>query len=438
MAELTQGQQQALEQMHEWMRSRDQVALLTGKGGTGKGFLCGYFLQNYRGIFCLTATTNKALNVAIEQLDEFGVTPDDSRTIYSLLGLKLSPDGEVKELRKSRESTLSDFSLIIVDEVSMAPPVLVEHLSNELSSSPNTKVLLIGDRNQLRPVNTDDPISPAFKLASRVFELTEIVRAHKDNPLVTYCNKLRDCIDAAQAGKSYTLPVAENARDENGNGIFVLPRPTFSEWIKSGFATDEYANDSNAFKIIAWRNARVDKYNQFVRKHIYGEKAQRQFVEGEPIILTEPVIRDDEILAHTDATGRIMSLRETTHPERVVNFFGDFKVWELDVMMKSGEPLTLHVLHEDSVADYHRQLDQLAQVARENKREWGTFWSFKEAFNSVKYSHAITSHRSQGSSYGTVFVDRGDILANPNSGEALQALYVACSRAKKNLILPQV
>jgi exodeoxyribonuclease-5 len=47
----------------------------------------------------------------------------------------------------------------------------------------------------------------------------------------------------------------------------------------------------------------------------------------------------------------------------------------------------------------------------------------------------MTAHKSQGSTFENVFVDVQNIWRNPNKEEAMQCLYVACSRASHHLIL---
>ena len=59
----------------------------------------------------------------------------------------------------------------------------------------------------------------------------------------------------------------------------------------------------------------------------------------------------------------------------------------------------------------------------------------------IDYGFAITSHKSQGSTYDTVFVDVNDMVYDrygapySNQDDLLRRLYVACSRARKELIL---
>ena len=55
--------------------------------------------------------------------------------------------------------------------------------------------------------------------------------------------------------------------------------------------------------------------------------------------------------------------------------------------------------------------------------------------SAVQVAHAMTVHRSQGSTYKRVFVDVKDILANPIRKERQSLLYVGYSRPSEELII---
>lgn len=50
-------------------------------------------------------------------------------------------------------------------------------------------------------------------------------------------------------------------------------------------------------------------------------------------------------------------------------------------------------------------------------------------FAEIKLGYAITTHKAQGSTFGSVFVDAQDIGENPDKDEMQRALYTAASRA---------
>ncbi|NES84049.1 MAG: ATP-binding domain-containing protein [Moorea sp. SIO2B7] len=47
----------------------------------------------------------------------------------------------------------------------------------------------------------------------------------------------------------------------------------------------------------------------------------------------------------------------------------------------------------------------------------------------------MTSHKSQGSTFGNVFVAQGDICRNHNQVERYKSLYVSYSRASDRLLI---
>ena len=69
------------------------------------------------------------------------------------------------------------------------------------------------------------------------------------------------------------------------------------------------------------------------------------------------------------------------------------------------------------------------KAEREDRVFWGAFWRLKELMNDVRPCHALTTHRSQGSTFRETFINLDDILANRNSIEALKSAYVAVTRA---------
>ena len=59
----------------------------------------------------------------------------------------------------------------------------------------------------------------------------------------------------------------------------------------------------------------------------------------------------------------------------------------------------------------------------------------------IDYAFAITAHKSQGSTYDNVFVDLTDMIYTTTGAiyadyqQLLRKVYVACSRARKELII---
>ena len=112
-----------------WLEnSVNNVALLEGKPGVGKTFLLQYVIDVYKKRAIFTAPTNKATKVLKQMLTSPSYDPDTA-TIYSLLGLSLSNDGEVKEIIADDEKfEVSRYSLIVLDECYMVNAALKKYL----------------------------------------------------------------------------------------------------------------------------------------------------------------------------------------------------------------------------------------------------------------------------------------------------------------------
>jgi superfamily I DNA/RNA helicase len=64
--------------------------------------------------------------------------------------------------------------------------------------------------------------------------------------------------------------------------------------------------------------------------------------------------------------------------------------------------------------------------------------AFIDIFAKIKYNHALTVHKSQGSTYKTVALNVKDISFNPNEKEKQRLFYTGITRASDLLILYNV
>lgn len=387
---------------------------LRGYAGTGKTFTVTRLLESCPSLrasnVVFTAPTNKAVKVLRQYLDDNHVT-SQTCTIHSLLGLQMAANGELKELTSSdfNKIDLSDVDLVVVDEASMVNRKLFKEIWNAVQRF-NFLVLFMGDPAQLPPVGENS--CPIWKIP-QTLTLTKIMR--HTNTIVDLATEVRAVVDDPE-------PYVDIIPREH---VFVHTRREFLETILSRL--DDLKTGRS--KVIAWRNATVDKYNDFIREAIYGvEKAQAEpFIEGDKIVATEPG-KDlyDNIIFKTDEEFVVQRAEISKHPK-----FPEYETYRILAKHEDGRLITLFVLTESGKFDLENKLQELASDAKNGRRElWRKFWRLKEAFHQIRSSYAITSHRSQGSTYDTVFVDRRDILANINASEAFRSLYVAVTRAK--------
>lgn len=419
---LTDEQTAALASIVEFLTTpptlgQDDFFLLSGSAGTGKTFCIRELTNQTRGRFIFTAPTNKATKVLRESVTSKDYKPE-CRTIYSLLGLRLEANGEVKELKAPEEMIdLSQYKAVIVDEGSMVNSVLLGHIK-KTSQEFNIKFIFLGDPAQLPPVGEQ---SSGIWTIPRTAHLTKVLR--HDNQILELATRLRAQVD--KFSPSITLTTANDGVE----GIWKLSTMNFCKEIllQAGEGAFSMANGS---KVIAWRNVEVDKYNTLIRRKIFFDNPQPWLV-GDRVLFTSPARDlDDEPVASTDDEGEVTRVETEYHA-----VYGTMKIWRLSITLDDNRTVIARVLHEDSRLAFTRRSEELVGAARANSRGWKAFWEFKEAFHSLRYAYAITAHRAQGSTYHTAFVVWQDILLNRNRQEAYRCLYVACTRASKQLIL---
>jgi exodeoxyribonuclease-5 len=426
MIELNQDQKIAVEKMLEFLASDERMFLLEGQAGTGKTTCIHWLLAQANVSVVLTAPTNKATKVLEETNQAHGTLSGvECKTTYSLLGLRVSKDSEFVRVEALGESDALNYQLVIVDEASMPSDQLFKFIDE--ASWEGVKFIFLGDPLQLPPVGQKS--SKAMQLKNKC-TLTKVER--HDNQILTLATHLRKVMDGEE-------PLAfKNNHDEAGEGVYCVNYKKFTRLLGKAFTSESHTNNPKLFRCVAWRNSTVELYNAVIRESIHGEAAlASKFLPDERVIATHPVMGlfDDagEILMTTDQEATIQSVDVIPHP-----MHHEFKCYHLRLEpdFGSAEIVNAFVIHEDSEKIYAKKLGLLAEEAGARKGSWSSFWALKnEMFSDIRPSHAITAHRSQGSTYQTVFVDATDILLNKKKSEALKCLYVACTRASKTLVI---
>lgn len=388
---------------------------LKGYAGTGKSFS---ILELVRGTFkphevCFTAPTNKAVKVLRNYLDQAGLSACTTKTIYSLLGLSLRANGEVKEITKPEEPVdLSGYKLIIVDEGSMVNQFLLSAIEDAYSDW-QVPFLFMGDPAQIPPVG--EITSPIWKIASNA-ELTKVLR---------YGNSILDLATAIRTVVDHPFPALKIVESPP---VYVLPKPAFRSKIAETIP-EILAGEA---KVIAWRNVTTEEYNTFIRREIFGF----QEAKANPWLPTDKIVAtahlkdlEDNTFMRTDEEAVVLQVAVGSHP-----YYQEFEIFNLLVELENGRKATCRVLTPKAAFELQNRLNEISMEAKGGKKYlWGEFWKLKEAFHEIKHSYAITTHRSQGSSYRKVFVDREDILLNRNRPEAFRSLYVAVTRAREEV-----
>lgn len=453
----------------EWLPT-NYINALCGAGGVGKTFVTNYVINACKFsnsvIFC-AAPTHKACRVLSNAIGGKKVN-----TIQSLFGFRLdvnidnfdpnnpafNPIGRNKMIKDN--TCLA--KLLIIDEASMLNSKLVNWIA-KFAREHEIKVLFIGDASQLAPVN--ERKSQAFVIASKTYYLREIVRQGANNPISKLLKLLREDIDNTHSWKFLEyINLHRNEVNEIGAGFTVCGKKDFINIVSNCFQDESYTKNIDLYRIIAYTNVRVTAWNNFIRKLII-KNSDKSILTRHDLLMSYTTIVNDfmEIIINNSDEYIIKDILDSVEP--TYSFKGFLVKFQAIRGGDISTPLFI-IDHTDNYTCqmYYKQLTTLINDAKaaegrhDRAGKWKAYFEFKKKYliatnilnpttgkimfeRDIDYGFAITSHRAQGSTYKTVFVDVNDMIYDKNGkpytdrSELLRRLYVACSRASHELVL---
>jgi hypothetical protein len=402
--------------------------LLQGGAGTGKTHTVAALIQQLGKEYpklnvVMTAPTHTAVKV----LDKFVESADISKienisitscTIHSLLGLFVKTYKSRQILVKRQKDAVAPlhcFDIVVIDESSMIGDDIWGHLAESLERYQGI-VIFMGDIAQLRPVTEFGlpQLSPVFSLIRNEHTLTTSRRTAEDNPAFGLINKYRE---ASLNSKMILTTHSKLTPDHKGYMCsdkdlwYKLLVEDTREAIKEG--------NLSLVKAIAYTNNRVNDINNVVRGCIYGYDAP-QFMEGEYIIAGSAILDSEgNILINNNEEFQVNILREDVCDKTKLPIY-----W-----IETSKCLTpLKVINYSALDAKDKYFKKLGSKARTNPALWDNYWEEYNSFADIRYLHAITAHKSQGSTYKHVYMDQDNIATIKDSADRGAAAYVAVSR----------
>lgn len=437
---------------------------INGAGGTGKTYITNYIIRNCKyslSVIKCCSPTHKACRVFSEAIG--GIKVETIQSTFGLrLNLKLSDfDPNNPQFDPMAKPKLEQVKLLIVDECSMIPAKLINYII-KVCKEQQIKIIFLGDEYQLAPVNERKSIG--FDKCYKKYTLTEIVRQESNNPISDLLKLLREDIEnKTYKFLQYIGKNIDNFKFNEDNKGWVIVRPNkFRDYIDTSFSDEEYTKNINLYRIIAYTNKAVANWNNYVRNKIIKDSDKK--------IIT----RNDLIMSYETIVDDFLSIILNNSEEYIINDIVDyvdpkygFKGFLVKFQLVNGGHITKPIFilnHEDryTIQMYYKTINELLRVAKNatggtRAAKWKDYFNFKKQYliaanildrkgniiisRDLDYGFAVTSHKSQGSTYSDVFVDVNDIVydsnMNPytNQDDLLRRLYVACSRAKNRLIL---
>ena len=448
--QLSPDQRKGLAEMLTFMRDASQREMvLTGAAGTGKTSLLHVFLKELSKefkkikVYC-TAYTNEAVRVLSQRSGK-----NYDKTISGLLGLKLEQNEDKgKILVRDGVCHARKYRLIVIDEASMINDDCYAMIQSVLRDFPQMKILYVGDEAQLPPVNFASSV--VFTCVPNIFRLTKVMRVSEDNPIIDLVTPIRDPRNMFRPEDCFEHVDRVN---ERGEGVrFYTAKKPFFENLFADFMSEEYKDNKNFCRLLAYTNNAVDKSNCFIRRHIFGNEVE-EYTPGDDLIVTEgysiPLAGDKtlQVYANGERLEVVEAEKYTEQETNIVcwsllvdNYLAPSNKRELrHIKVVSSEGLPSYIALKRKLIGKARTLcaevDPITGRPVHNRHEvWQEYYDFINSFCYVNYSYAMTIHKAQGSTIDNVYVVEKDInICDWDILQRNKLKYTAFTRAAKNL-----
>lgn len=439
-----------LNQLSEFIfdKQPNTLYVLKGYAGTGKTTIIGTIVSNLwkaKKSAVLMAPTGRAAKVISNYSGK------EAFTIHKKIYFpKKEKNGGVKFVLQPNKHKNT---LFIVDEASMIPDTpgesklfengsLLDDLMQFVYSGHQCKLLLIGDTAQLPPVKLDlspalneDTLSLNYNKQVTKTELDEVVRQEFDSGILANATVLREALlnTIYDAFKFDLSPYNDIIRLTDGQEVMDAINDSYSD-----LGHEETT-------IIVRSNKRANLYNQQIRNRILFNENELSAGDYMMVVKNNYFWVKPTSEAGFIANGDIIEVLEIFNIIDLYGFrFAEVKVRMVDYprMRPFETVLLLNTIESESPSLSYEDSNRLYQaVMKDFEDETSNYRKFLKVktnkyFNAlqVKFSYAITCHKSQGGQWHTVFVEQ-PYLPNGIDKEYLRWLYTAVTRAKEKLFL---
>lgn len=439
-------QEEALKLLAAFILEDDErsVFILKGYAGTGKTNLISALtkaLPSVRFKSVLLAPTGRAAKV----LSGYAQRP--ASTIHRKIFRKTTgPNGEVFF---APADNLHRNTLFIVDEASMISASsgeggygsILEHLFEYVYSGVNCKLLLSGDTAQLPPVGeAESPaldtnwLRTAFHLNIRLTELKQVARQKNESLILYNATHLRVQLAAGASG----YPKLETGKD-----VIAVGGEELLDTLQQALRT--YGEDQVI--IVTRSNKRANLFNQNFRNRILF--FEEEINAGDRLMVVKNNyfwLPENNGEAAFIANGDIAEIKSIRKREELYGLkFCDVVLQFVDYenLPEQEVKILIDLLHKDQPAMGQEDLKQFYHLVMEDvqdepiKSKRQAYVRNSEHYNAlqVKFSYAITCHKSQGGQWPAVFIDLGYVTEEMMGPEFIRWLYTAMTRASEKVYL---
>lgn len=446
----TDKQDVALQMLSEFVVNggKDRLFLLRGFAGTGKTTIISTLVKNLwkiRKSGVLLAPTGRAAKVISNYSNKEAFTIH--KKIY--FPKKSSGGGIQFTLQPNKHKN----TLFIVDEASMISDdggnsklfengSLLDDLIQYVYQGHNCQLILIGDTAQLPPVKMD--LSPAleeqklelnYNKQVSFIELDEVVRQSEESDILHNATLIRESLQE-EFYESFQFELSKNA-----DVIRLVDGYEIMDAIQDCYTSEGHEDTS----IIVRSNKRANMYNQQIRSRILFQEEELSAGDYLMVVKNNYFWLKPTSEAGFIANGDIVKVLEIFEFKELYGFrFAEVQVQMVDYprMRPFETVIMLDTLTSNTPSLTYDESNKLYEEVKKDyaneRSKYKQFMNIKnnKYFNAlqIKFSYAITCHKSQGGQWKNVFIEQ-PYLPNGVGKEYLRWLYTAMTRAQDKLYL---
>lgn len=435
---------EGINKIRKWLKSDKSYLLLTGPAGTGKSTIIKKILEEYRGGVVVSAPTHRAKKVIGK------ITNKKSKTIHSLLGLRMdvslenfSPNNPI--FNPIAIPQITDYQWVIIDEASMLNYDLLNLIKEKIGKS-RTKILFMGDIFQICPVG-EKRSEVFYDVEIEKVELTKIERQIDGNPLLLLYEDIRKNIEILNG-----FPKKTNVNNIGEGIIFTTNKKEFRKAMFEKYHSEEFKNNINYVKTVAWKNETVMLSNKIIRTELFGNNSD--IVEINDLLTGYRTISNSRLTYNIIENSGDYRVIEKSNLEE--NSYG-IKGFQVKIRedlgknkFKYDDIFIVDITDHENLHLYGQMHDFFCEMGKGNKKMWRKYYDFRRnniimcdidkyingmyrnisdiIKKDIDWGYSCTVHKIQGGTLNTVFILDTDIGLNWVLREKNQIFYVAVSR----------
>lgn len=461
---LSSEQLNALEKL---LDPENKICTLHGPAGSGKSFITARLfndLQNKKIQYC--GTTHKAVSVLQKKNKDI----KNIKTFHSLLGMKMiyKKDKNGSKLmvpsKKSWERNWGDNDILIIDECSMINEENYKLIKEFVEDVGVEKCIFVGDSFQLLPLKSmfmkclkcredlmesygfskgkhsssarylkDETINECS--CETIIKSEDISKTFKCGYSIKLNNIYRTKVIVLQ--KLYNI-FREFVMMENTNklldNLYYLYKIRYDEFKifsnQNNFINNYHKNNNMSKIIISCSNKKVSFYNKTIKRLKFPNSKEKYHV-GEEFMINDyypPYYTCEKIIIK-----KIEIKTETIEFEKM-----KLENYKYYYMFDDRDVQYIKPYDDKSKKKFNLFMSKIRSKIKKEKLFylWSKYYQFKNEYNSpIIDGYSITTYKSQGDSWGDIYVDVNDImLCRKNDIKLLtRELYTAVSRGKENI-----